>query len=124
MPLNVQIENDIVVLSNFGATMNDPRYIDAGHDIQNLLEQNHKKFVLDLGGIRETGSSFLGLLMTITRRIQRRGGEVVFAHLSRQTEEFLDTMQMEGYWDVFLTVKEAIASFPATQDQPSPDEPE
>lgn len=111
MPLNVMNEDDVVVLSNFSRLMNDPRYIDAGRDIQELLEQGRKKFVLDLGGVSETGSSFLGLLMTITRRIQRRGGEVVLAHLSRQTEDMLNTMQMEDYWDVFPNVKDAVALF-------------
>jgi anti-anti-sigma regulatory factor len=123
MSLNVLFEDDVVVLSNFSRTMNDPRYIDAGHDIQELLELGHKKFVLDLGGVRDTGSSFLGLLMTITRRIQRRGGDTVLAHLSRQTEEFLTTMQMEDFWDVFPDVKDAVKGF-RNQTGPPPDEPD
>ena len=111
MPVNIIFEGDVVILSNFNRLMNDPRYVDAGRDIQELLEQGRKKFVLDLGGVRETGSSFLGLLMTITRRIQRRGGEVVLGHLSRQVEELLETMQMEDFWDVFPNIKEAVESF-------------
>lgn len=124
MPVNILIEGDVVVLSNFERLMNDPRYVDAGRDIQELLEQGRKKFVLDLGGVRETGSSFLGLLMTITRRIQRRGGEVVLGHLSQQVEELLETMQMEDFWDVFPSIKEAVESFRHEADEPSPDEPE
>jgi anti-anti-sigma factor len=122
MPINILIEGDVVVLSNFSRLMNDPRYVDAGRDIQDVLEQGYQKFVLDLGNVRETGSSFLGLLMTITRRIQRRGGDVVLAHLSREVEELLETMQMEDFWDVFPTVKEAIESF--QQDPESLNEPE
>jgi anti-anti-sigma factor len=124
MPINILIEGDFVVLSNFNRLMNDPRYVDAGRDIQDLLEQGHKKFVLDLGGVQETGSSFLGLLMTITRRIQRRGGEVALAHLSRQVEELLETMQMEDFWDVFPRVQDAIESLRLEPEAPSPDEPE
>ncbi len=30
MPLNILIEGDVVVLSNFNRLMNDPRYVDAG----------------------------------------------------------------------------------------------
>ena len=117
MPLNILIEGDVVVLSNFSRLMNDPRYVDAGSDIQDVLEQGYQKFVLDLGNVRETGSSFLGLLMTITRRIQRRGGDVALAHLSREVEELLDTMQMEDFWDVFPNVKDAIESFRQQPDQ-------
>jgi anti-anti-sigma regulatory factor len=124
MPLNVRIEDNVVVLSNFNRLMNDPRYVDAGRDIQDLLEHGHHKFVLDLGGVLETGSSFLGLLMTITRRIQRRSGDVVLAPLSREMEEFLATMKMEDFWDVFSSVKDAIASFRKEPDRLSPDSPD
>lgn len=122
MPVNILIEGDVVVLSNFDRLMNDPRYVDAGRDIQQLLDEGRQKFVLDLGGVRETGSSFLGLLMTITRRIQRRSGDVVLAHLSRPMEELLETMQMEDFWDVFPTVNEAIESFRHEPDRVNPDE--
>jgi anti-anti-sigma factor len=124
MPVNIQIEKDVVILSNFNQLMNDPRYVDAGRDIQDLLELGHQKFILDLGGVREIGSSFLGLLMTITRRIQRRGGDVVLAHLSRDMEEFLSTMQMEDFWDVFPSVKEAVTSYRDEPDRPDPDAPD
>jgi anti-anti-sigma factor len=125
MPLSILIEGDVVVLSNFSRLMNDPRYVDASRDIQDVLEQGLQKFVLDLGNVRETGSSFLGLLMTITRRVQRRGGEVVLAHLSRQTDDLLASMQMDGFWDVFPNVKEAMESFRREPtDRPGADEPE
>ena len=32
MPLNIRTDGDIVILSNFGRLMNDPRYIDASRD--------------------------------------------------------------------------------------------
>jgi anti-sigma B factor antagonist len=124
MPINILIEGEVVVLSNFNRLMNDPRYTDAGRDIQELLDQGRRKFILDLGGVHETGSSFLGLLMTITRRIQKPGGEVVFAHLSRHMEEFLETMQMEDFWDVYPTVDEAIESFRHAPDEQDAEEPE
>ena len=48
-----------------------------------LIDEGFTKFILDLGGFRETGSSFLGLLMTMTRRIRKHGAEAVLAHLRR-----------------------------------------
>jgi anti-anti-sigma factor len=124
MPVNILIEDDVVVLSNFSRLMNDPRYVDAGQEIQDVLEQGYQKFILDLGNVRETGSSFLGLLMTITRRIQRRSGDVALAHLSREVEDLLETMQMEDFWDVFPSVKEAIDSFRQEPEEMSPEDPE
>jgi anti-sigma B factor antagonist len=107
MPLNVRIDGDVAILSNFSRLMNDPRYVDAARDVHDLLDQGLEKYVLELAGVKETGSSFLGVLMTMTRAIRRRGGDAVLAHLSRDTKEFIIEMQMDDYWDIFETVDEA-----------------
>ena len=67
--------------------------------------------VIELAGVKETGSSFLGVLMTITREIRGAGGEAVLAHPSRDVEKHLAMMQMDDYWDVFGTVDEAKGFF-------------
>ncbi|MGP0069291.1 MAG: STAS domain-containing protein [Isosphaeraceae bacterium] len=112
MPVNIRVDGDVVVVSNFGRLMNDPRYVDASEDIGDLLDQGFRHFILDLSAVRETGATFLGVLMTITRRIRRDGGEAVLANLTRQMEAFLlKEMQMEEFWDVFPTIADAIAFF-------------
>jgi anti-anti-sigma factor len=110
MPLNVRIDGDVAILSNFARLMNDPRYVDASRDVDDLLDQGLRQFVIELAGVHETGASFLGVLVTITREIRRGGGEVVLAHLSRGVEKYLAMMQMDEYWDVFTSVDEAVRS--------------
>jgi anti-anti-sigma regulatory factor len=105
MPLHSRI------VSNFARLMNDPRYVDARMDLRDLLDQGYRKFVLDLRGARETGSSFLGLLMTLTREIEHDRGEAVLANLSREMQHYLGEMQMADYWDRFASVPEATACF-------------
>jgi anti-anti-sigma regulatory factor len=107
MPLNVQVDGDIVVLSNFARLMNDPKYVDASRDTRDMLEQGFRKFILDLGGVREPGSGFLGLLLTMTRQIRQQGGEAALAHLSQETEYFINEMRIDDYWDIFGSVAEA-----------------
>ncbi len=111
MPLNIRVDGDIVILGNFGRLMNDPRYIDASRDTSDLLEKGFTKFILDLSGFRETGSSFLGLLMTMTRRIRQHDAEAVLARVAPDTEKFIDEMKMDDYWDIFKTVEEASRFF-------------
>jgi anti-anti-sigma factor len=111
MPLNIRIDSDVVVLSNFARLMNDPRYVDARRDVRDLLDQGYRKFILDLTGVRETGSSFLGLLVTLARQVGHDRGEAVLANLSREMQRFLGEMQMEEYWDVFASVEEATEFF-------------
>ena len=80
MPLNSRVDGEIVILSNFARLMNDPRYVDASRDVGDLLEQGFTTFIFDLGGFKETGASFLGVLMTVTRRIRQHGAEAALAH--------------------------------------------
>jgi anti-sigma B factor antagonist len=111
MPLIIEVDGNVVVLSNFGRLMNDPRYVDASRDVSEMLDQGLTNFILDLDNVRETGDSFLGLLMTITRRIRQHDGEVVLARLNPHMEKFIEMMQMDDYWDIFKTVAEAKAFF-------------
>ncbi|QEH33906.1 hypothetical protein OJF2_24380 [Aquisphaera giovannonii] len=111
MVLNVRLDGDLAVLSNFGRMMNDPRYVDAAADVRELLDRGVRNFVIELAGIRETGKSLLAILMTITRDVRKAGGEVVIAHPSREIEGHLAMMQMEDYWDVFPTVVDAAEFF-------------
>jgi anti-anti-sigma factor len=107
MALNIRFEGPIAILSNFARLMNDPRYVDAARDVQELLDQGYRNYILELAGVRETGSSFLGVLMTITREIRQRGGEAVLARPSKDVEKYLIMMQMDEYWDIFGSVEEA-----------------
>jgi anti-sigma B factor antagonist len=111
MPLNVRVDDDVAILSNFARLMNDPRYVDAGRDVGDLLGRGFRRFVLDLRGIREAGAPLLGLLMTLTRQVRRQGGEAVLAGVGEGLEEFFLMMQVDDYWDVFDGVEEARESF-------------
>jgi anti-anti-sigma factor len=116
MLLNIRVEGEIVIIGNFGRLMNDPRYIDASRDTGELLDQGYQKFILDLGGVRESGSSFLALLLTMTRRIRQRGAEAVIAHAPPDVAKILDNMRMDQYWDIFKTVEEARRFFASEPD--------
>jgi anti-anti-sigma factor len=111
MALNIRLEGDVAILSNFARLMNDPRYVDATRDVLDLVEEGVRNFVIELAGVRETGSSLLGVLMTITREIRKHGGEAVLAHPSRDVEKYLTMMQMDEFWDIFTSVDEAKHSF-------------
>lgn len=123
MPLNIRSVRDVVILSNFARLMNDPRYVDAARDLDDLIDRGARRFVIDLTGVRETGASFLGLLMTLTRRIRLARGETVLANPGREMKAFLlDDMQMEEYWDIFPSVEEAVAFHGRHADQTADDD--
>lgn len=119
MALHIRIDGDLVVLSNLARLMNDPRHFDASQDVRELLAQGYRKFVLELRGLPELGDSALGLVMTISRDVRKEGGEIVLASLSRGMESYLESMQLEEYWDVFESVGDAKRFFQDEPGQPS-----
>jgi anti-sigma B factor antagonist len=116
MPLNIRANGDVAILGNFGRLMNDPRYVDAVKDTRQLLDQGYRKFILDLGGVKETGSSFLGLLVSLTRRIRQEGGEVSLAQVGDSLERVFNEMRLDGHWDVFASVEKARRFFDRSVD--------
>jgi anti-sigma B factor antagonist len=109
MPLHTRFVDQTAVLSGLGRVMNDPRHFDAGRDVRGLLDQGYRRFVLEMGGVRETGATVLGLLTTLTRMVRNDGGELVLANVGPQVEAFLDEMRMDAYWDVFDDAETAVA---------------
>src|SRR4051795_3982537 len=107
MPMNVRIDGELAILSNFGRLLNDPRHFDASRDVKELLDRGHRDFVLDLTATREMGSTSIGLLTTLTRLVRQHGGEVVLANVSRPAEDYIEMMKMDAYWDIVEGVEEA-----------------
>jgi anti-anti-sigma factor len=113
MAINVRIDGDVVILGNFARLMNDPRHFDAAQDVKALLDQGRRSFILDLAGLREIGSSGLGLLTTITRLIRQHDGDAVLANLGTAAAAIMDEMRLDTYWDIYDTVEEAKTFFRA-----------
>ena len=111
MPINVNYQGEVVILSNFARLMNDPRHVDASRDVRELLEEGRREFVLDLNNLREIGDAGLGLLTTLTRLIGKYEGEVVLANVRKEMIHFLDEMRMDAYWEIFDTEQEALAYY-------------
>jgi anti-sigma B factor antagonist len=109
--LNVRFDGEVAILSNFGGLLNDPRHFDTSRNVRNILDQGYRKFVFELAGIREMGSTAFGLLMTLTRQIQRGEGEAVLARLSRETKRAIEEMQLDDFWEIFDEVEDAMEYF-------------
>ena len=108
MALNIRLDGDVAILSNFATADERPQIRrcrprrPASCSIRECATSSSS-----WPESRRPATSFLGVLMTITREIRRAGGEAVLAHPSRDVEKHLAMMQMDDYWDVFGTVDEA-----------------
>src|SRR5579871_4445680 len=111
MAMNVRIDGGLAVLSNIGRLMNDPRHFDAGREVEDLLNEGVRAFVIELREVGSLGPSGLGLLTTITRAVRRDGGELVLAGVRPALAKYVEEMGMDTYWDVFTDVDDARAFF-------------
>lgn len=107
MVLSIRHDGDVTILGNFGRFMNDPRYVDAAREVDELLDQGERCFIMEMSGVNETGGSFLGVLMTMTREIRKAGGEVVMARVGGHVSGYLAEMYLDEHWDIFPTVDAA-----------------
>ncbi|WP_165251711.1 STAS domain-containing protein [Paludisphaera soli] len=111
MAINIRLDGDVTILSNFARLMNDPRHVDAARDVEDRLDLGERNFVMEMSNVHETGAGLLGLLVTLTRLIRKSRGDVVLAHPSPAIRRLVDEMRMDDFWDVFDTVQEAIAFY-------------
>jgi len=111
MALNIRVDGDVTILSNFGRLMNDPRHVDATDAVHDRIDLGERNFIMELNTVSETGTAFLGLLTTITRAVRKRRGDVVLARPSPAVRRLVDEMRMDDFWDVFDTVEDAKAFY-------------
>ena len=82
-----------------------------------LLEsQKDPRFAIDLSDVNYLASSEIGFLVTIKRRIDRRGGRVVFFGLGPYIIEIFQTMNLVKVLDIVDNLAAAMAKL----DAPAP----
>lgn len=111
MPVNARAVDDVIILSSFARLMNDPRHFDASRDVHDLLDQGHRKFVLELRDVGAMGPSGVGLLVTLTRLVRKHDGEVVLASLRPAMEKAIEELRLDTFWDVYENVGDALEAF-------------
>jgi anti-sigma B factor antagonist len=122
MAMNVRVEDGLAILSNIGRLMNDPRHFDSSRDVEELLDEGLRAFVIELREVGTLGPAGLGLLTTLTRTVRREGGDLMLAGVRPALETYLEEMRMDTYWETFPNVGEARAFLARRGKLPS-DEP-
>ncbi|WP_158633550.1 STAS domain-containing protein [Tautonia sociabilis] len=119
MPIDYRDEGAVTIVGNVAGVLSDARHFDAARDLDALLDQGRRRFVIELSGVGSPGPTALGLLMTLVRQIRRRGGEVAFARVGRSTMQVFEEMQMDAHVDLFRTVAEAVQFLRPLGEEPS-----
>ena len=81
------------------------------HEVKNLLEQGHKKLVLNMEGLKYMDSSGVGELVSTYTTVTNRGCQLKLANLSGKILDLLQITQLLQVFDTFFSVDEAVEDF-------------
>ncbi len=79
--------------------------------INSLIQQGHKKLVMNLEGVPYVDSAGLGEIVRTYTTVSRQGGSLKLLHLTKRIKDLLTITKLLQVFDVFETEQEALQSF-------------
>jgi anti-sigma B factor antagonist len=112
MNIEQKVTSDVVVVKvNGDITLNQGGDVLLKDKIQSLLQQGHKKLVLDLGGVSYVDSAGLGQLVQIHSTTRSSGGSLRIANVTKKLKDLLVVTKLVTVFDSYDSEAEALASF-------------
>ena len=79
--------------------------------INSLIQQSHRKLVLNLEGVPYVDSAGLGEIVRTYTTVQRQGGTLKLLNLTKRIEDLLAITKLLTVFDTFETEQEVLDSF-------------
>jgi anti-sigma B factor antagonist len=112
MKLSTKEAEGIVVMALTGSVLGGPDATALNDALHKLVDKRKKKVVLDLQGVESMNSSGLGMLIGALTTIKNAGGDLKIAAASKKIETLLVITKLSTVFELYPTVKKAVASFP------------
>ena len=108
--LNKEVDG-ITVIELEGNVLGGPDATVLNDMLHALTEKRKKKIVVDLSGVDSMNSSGLSMLITGLTTMKNAGGDLKIAAASKKIESLLTITKLTTVFELFPTVRKAIASF-------------
>ena len=82
--------------------------------INSLLNQGHKKIVLNLGGVPYIDSAGLGEIVRTYTTVSRQGGSLKLLNLTKRITDLLSITKLLTVFETFESENDAVKSFSAS----------
>lgn len=79
--------------------------------INSLIQQGHKKLLLNLEGVPYVDSAGLGEIVRTYTTVSRQGGNLKLLNLTKRIEDLLAITKLLTVFDTYESESEALASF-------------
>lgn len=112
MQIDEKVSGGVVVITITGdITLNQGGDVLLKDKVQSLLQQGHRKLVLDLGGVSYVDSAGLGQLVQIHATTKSHGGSLRLANVTKRLKDLLVVTKLVTVFDSYDSQDEARASF-------------
>jgi len=111
--MNCQVteKNDVVVIALSGKIMGGPEAGEINELINNLIDRNKKKIIIDLENVGWMNSSGLGILIGAITTLKNNNGKLIVVNVSERIENLLRITKLSGVFEIEQDVDSAIAHF-------------
>ena len=79
--------------------------------INSLIQQGHRKLVLNLEGVPYVDSAGLGEIVRTYTTVSRQGGNLKLLNLTKRIEDLLSITKLLTVFDTFESEQDALKSF-------------
>jgi len=110
MKIEESLKDGIVILTIKGK-MTDPNVTDLHEKIKQLIDNDIKKVVIDLGKIKWINSRGLGVLIASHTSMINGGGALHIARAGEKINSILMITKLNTIFKTFDTIEEAIQAF-------------
>jgi anti-sigma B factor antagonist len=112
MQLEQQIVGDVVVVRVSGdITLDQGGDVRLKDKVNSLLQQGHRKLLIDLGGVVYVDSAGLGQLVSVQATTARQGASLKLLNVTRRLRDLLVVTKLLLVFDTFENEAEALESF-------------
>lgn len=111
MQIKEQMQGEVAVLSIKGKLMGGPETMAIHEKVKELVENNIKKVVIDLGKVKWMNSSGLGALMGSMTTLRNAGGELKLANVTEKVQSLFMITKLITVFETFDKVDQAVSSF-------------
>ena len=114
MQFETQTKDDVVILRvNGDITLGKGSDVILKDKVNSLLQQGHRKIVLDLGQVSYVDSAGLGQLVQVYATTSHLGGSLKLLNLTKRLKDLLVVSKLLTVFDSYESEAEALGSFGA-----------
>jgi anti-sigma B factor antagonist len=111
MELNFREVKDISVVDISGRITLGEGDIKLRDAVHNLLKENKRRIILNLGGVSYIDSAGIGELISAYTAAKRNGAELKLLNLTKKIQDILQITQLLTIFEAFASENDAVGSF-------------